>query len=135
MLQEGHHIEYMPIASISDGSPIEFQVSRDSNYYLDLAASYIYLEVKITKADDSHLEDADNQVGPINLLGQSLFKQVNVHLGDTLISDPSNLYHYRTLFETLLSYSNDAKESQLTMPCSTKTKQVRWTRLIIPTQV
>jgi len=45
------------------------------------------------------------------LLGQTLFQQlVDVSLDDVLISDASNLYRYRALFDTLLSYGNKARQ-------------------------
>ena len=113
-VEEGIHIEHQPTSSIDDSSPIQFLVSGDSNYYIDLSSSYLCLEVKITKADNSNI-DADAKVGPVNLIGQTLFKQVDISLNDVLISDASNLYHYRALIETLLSYGKEAKESQLTM--------------------
>jgi len=67
------------------------------------------LEVKVTSADGTDIA-ADAAVGPINLLGQTLFQQVDVSLNDVLISDASNLCHYRALFETLLSYGNKARQ-------------------------
>ena len=102
-----------PNTSLHDG-PIKFTVSGDSNYYLDLGSSYLYLEVKITKADGTAI-DADTAVGPVNLIAHYLFKQVDVYLNDVLISNASNLYHYRAFLETLLTYNDEAKKSQLTM--------------------
>ena len=112
-VEDGFHTEIQPNTSLDDG-PIKFTVSGDSNYYLDLASSYLYLEVKITKADGTAV-DADTEVGPVNLLAHSLFKQIDVYLNDVLFSNASNLYHYRALLETLLTYNDEAKKSQLTM--------------------
>jgi len=113
-VEEGFHVEHLPTTSLSDESPIKFSISGDSNHYTDLASSYLYLEVKFLNGDGSNIT-AYEMVGPINLLGQTLFQQVDVSLNDVLISDASNLYHYRAMIETLLSYSYEAKESQLTM--------------------
>ena len=38
-----------------------------------------------------------------------------MHLNDVLVTDASNLYHCRSLLESLLSYGSEAKKSQLTM--------------------
>lgn len=113
-VEEGFHVEHLPTTTVSDTSPIKFHISGDSNYYIDTNNSYLYLEIKIVKSDGTALGD-DDKVGPINLLAQTLFQQVDVSLNDTLISDSSNLYHYRSLMETLMSFSGDAKSSQLTM--------------------
>lgn len=113
-IEEGMHVEHIPTSSVQDDSPIKFFVSGDSNYYMDLKSSYLHLEVKITKADGSNIDD-DAEVAPINLIGQTLFQQIYVSLNDVIITDSSNLYHYRAMIETLLSYSDESKQSQLTM--------------------
>jgi len=43
-----------------------------------------------------------------------MFSQVIVALDATLISSSTNTYPYRPMLETLLSYGEDAKKSQLT---------------------
>lgn len=120
-IEEGIHTEHMPTTSLSDAGPIKFDVSGDSNYYLDLNASYILLEVKITKGDGTNI-DAAADVGPVNLLAHSLFKQLDVSLNDIVISNASNLYHYRAMLETLLSHNDESKKSQLTMSLYSKDK-------------
>lgn len=119
--EDGFYTEHLPNGSTENQNPIKFTVSGDSNCYLDLSNSYLYLETKITKADGTDLGD-DDVVGPINLICHSLFKQCDIYLNDTLISDSSNLYHYRSYLETLLSYSTEAKESQLTLALYNKDK-------------
>ena len=113
-LDEGVHVEYLPTTGITDGSPIKYDISGDSDHYIDLNSSYHYMEAKITKADGSALDEGE-EVGPINNLGHSAFQQLDIHLDNTLITDSSNLYHYRALIETLLSSSDESKSSQLSM--------------------
>ena len=118
-LDESYSTEYLPTTSLEDNSPIKFTISGDSNNYIDLHSSYLFLTAKITKADGTAL-DADANVGPVNLLAHSLFQQVDVWLNDTLVTSSSNLYHYRAMFETLLSYTDEAKKSQLSMSLYSK---------------
>ena len=118
-VESGSHIEHMPITTIDDASPIKFHISSDSSQYIDLGLSYLYLEVKIVKADGTAIA-AEDVVGPINLLGHSLFKQVDLTLNDTLVSDTSNLYHYRAWIENWLTFSQETKKSQLTMALYSK---------------
>ena len=40
-----------PITSLSDGGPPEFKVSGKGKEFLDLTRSYLYLKVKVSKAD------------------------------------------------------------------------------------
>lgn len=118
-IEDGFYTEHLPSGSTENQNPIKFTISGDSNYYMDLGNCYLYLEIKITKSDGSDLEEADHP-GPINLICHSLFKQCDIYLNDCLISDSSNLYHYRSYLETLLSYSKEAKESQLSLALYSK---------------
>jgi len=44
----------------------------------------------------------------------SLFWQVDISLNGTQVTATTNTYPYRAMMETLLSYGDDAKKSQLT---------------------
>ena len=110
--QKGKSIDYHPITSLSDGGPTEFKVSGSGKEFLDLARSYLYLKVKISKADGSNL-DAASKVGLANYPIASLFNQVDVILGSKLISSATNTYARRSILEVLLNCDKEAAESQL----------------------
>ena len=110
--QKGKFIDYHPITSLSDGGPIKFKVSGSGKEFLDLACSYLFLKVKISKADGSNL-DAANKVGFVNYPITSLFNQVDVILGGKLISSATNTYAHRSILEVLLNYDKEAAESQI----------------------
>ena len=110
--QKGKTIDYHPITSISDGGPTEFKVSGSGKEFLDLARSYLYLKVKVSKTDGSNLDGA-SKVGFANYPIASLFNQVNVILGGKLISSATNTYAHRSILEVLLNYDKEAAESQL----------------------
>lgn len=112
-IENGLYVEYHPISSLADGTPIEFEVSSTGDDYIDFANSYLYVKVKITKANGNILEDGDN-VGPVNNFLHSLFSQADVCLNGTQVSNSSNTYPYRAYIENLLSYGPPAKKSQLT---------------------
>ena len=57
---------------------------------------------------------ADTQVAPVNNWLHSLFSQVDVYLNDTLVTPSSNNYPFRTYVDTVLSYGNETKNTQLT---------------------
>ena len=73
----------------------------------------LYVKAKITTNDGGNLA-ADAAVGPVNLSLHSLFSQVDTSLNGTLITASTNTYPYRSMLETLLSYGEDSKKSQLT---------------------
>lgn len=100
-----------PLSALTDNSPIEFYITGSSDQYLDLNDTHIHIQAKITNADGTDLA-ADTEVGFINYPGCSLFSQVDVMLGDSLISHPSNTYPYRGIIECLLNYGPDTLASQ-----------------------
>jgi hypothetical protein len=111
-MEKGGFVEYLPIASVGDHGPIEFQVSSSSEEYIDIGRTFLYIKLKIANKDKSALEE-NAKVGPINLWLHSLFSQVNLKLNEKLITPSVNTYPYKAYLETLLSYGSDAKKSQL----------------------
>jgi len=80
--------------------------------YVDLSNVMLYVRAKIVRNNNGDLA-ADSTSAPVNLLVHSMFSQVDVSLNGTLISSSTNTYPYRSMLETLLSYGEDAKKSQL----------------------
>jgi len=112
-IENGAWVEYHPLSSIADGSPIEFEISGTGEEYLDLANSHLYVRVKISALDGGNIA-ADAQVGPVNNFLHSLFSQVDISLNGCLITSSTNTYPYRAYIENLLSYGPETKTSQLT---------------------
>ena len=96
-----------------DSDSIEFNVTGSSAHYLDLAHSMINVKAKIVNEDGTDLSD-DAQVGPVNVFLHSLFSEVDITLNDRLVSSATNNYAYRVIIESLLSFGDSAKKSQLT---------------------
>ena len=123
-IESSQWVEYRPITSLSDSSPIEFVITGSGEEYLDLSETYLQVTAKIVKTDGGNLgqtSDAagtvtgdDANVGPVNLWLHSLFSQVDVSLNERLVTPSMNTYPYRAYLETLLSYGPVAKESYLT---------------------
>jgi hypothetical protein len=112
-MEQGNWVEYHPLTSVTDGSPIEFDISGTGEDYIDFSNSVLYVKAKLTAPNGTDLAD-DAAVGPVNLFLHSLFSQVDISLNGTVITPSTNTYPYRALLETLLSYGEDAKKSQLT---------------------
>ncbi|XP_072046822.1 uncharacterized protein F54H12.2-like [Amphiura filiformis] len=109
----GNWDEYHPISNLLDGSPIEFNVAGTPEEYVDLSQTKLHIKAKITNGDGTQLA-VDAPVAPNNLFLQSLFSQCEVSLNERLVSPSSNNYPYRAYLETLLNYSRESKETQLT---------------------
>ncbi|MEG7523508.1 MAG: hypothetical protein M3H12_10465 [Chromatiales bacterium] len=67
----------------------------------------------MTRASGADLDAAD-PMGPVNNWLHSLFSQVDVYLNGTLATPSTTTYPYRAYIDTLLSYGDDAKATQLT---------------------
>ena len=112
-IEQGAYVEYHPLATLTDQGPIEF-IIKGSDDYLDLTNSYLHIQAKITKANGTDLEEADDHlVTPENLWIHSLFSQVDIALNNTNISTSTNTYGYRAFLETLLNYGHDCKSTQM----------------------
>lgn len=110
---DGEWLEFHALHNITDSGPIEFNIPGNSEYYLDLAQTYIKVKAKITNNDGTAIKDTD-KVGPVNLFLHALFSDIQVNLGDRIITPATGMYPYRAYIETLLNYGPAAKQSLLT---------------------
>jgi len=113
-VESGGWVEYNPISSLSDGTPIKFVVGGSEQDYVDLANTQLYVRAQMLGADNTPIYNT-NHVGPVNLWLHSLFSEIYIKLNDVLDTSTNNTYAYRAYIETLLTYGPAAKESQLTV--------------------
>jgi len=71
-MEQGSWIEYHPLTTVADGSPIEFDVGANRKDYIDFANTMLYVKTKITRVDGTNLA-TDSPIGPSNLFLHSLF--------------------------------------------------------------
>ena len=112
-VENGNWIEYHPLTTVGDDSPIEFEINGNGEDYIDLANTMLYVRAKIVRMNGNNIAN-DTPVGPVNLFLHSLFSQVDISLNGTQVTTSTNTYPYRAMIETLLSYGDDTKNSQLT---------------------
>jgi hypothetical protein len=116
-IEYGHYTTHRPLAPIGNDSPIEFVVSGNSDEYIDLSQTMLYLTVKLTKTEHAVAPPGQgvtvHNVGPVNNWLHSMFSQVDIFLNQKCISPPSNCYNYRAYIENLLNYGSEAKNSHL----------------------
>lgn len=112
VIERSQWVEFHPLANVSDGGPVEFNISGSGDDYFDLSQTQLYVKVKILKDDGKPLA-AENKVGPVNLLLHSMWSQVDISLNERLVSSSNNTYPYRAMIETLLNHGYDTKTSQL----------------------
>nr|XP_056711056.1 uncharacterized protein F54H12.2-like [Euleptes europaea] len=105
------YIEVPPLAALSETAPLDFFIAGNGEDYMDLNNTLLYLCCKIVKEDGTNL-DRDARVSLVNYPIASIFSQLDVTLGDRLISQSSNCYPYRAFIESVLNYSNDTLATQ-----------------------
>lgn len=109
-IEKNAYIEVPPLSAISDTAPLEFFIAGTGEDYIDLNNTLLFLRVKITTPDGTNIADGA-PVGLINYAGATIFSQVDVSLGDRLISQSTNTHAYRCLIECLLNYDKHTLET------------------------
>ncbi|XP_066485768.1 uncharacterized protein F54H12.2-like [Tiliqua scincoides] len=84
------YVEVPPLTAVTESSSLELFITGNGEDYLDLNNTLLYLRCKIVK-----------KMG-----------QLDVTLGDRLISQSNNCYPYRAFIESVLNYGEDALSSQ-----------------------
>lgn len=111
-MTQGQWVEYYPLSTLDDHSPIEFDIKGNGEDYMDLAQTYLYVKGKITKADGTNLDGDLTKVGPVNNFMHSLFSEVDLTLNGKIVSSSTSLYPYRAYLENLMLQPR-TKTSQL----------------------
>jgi hypothetical protein len=104
-------IETQPISAVSSSSPIEFNIPGTEDY-VHLPYTQLYVSARINHKDGTAL-DKDEKVGPVNNLLHSLWRQVDVYFGSTLVSSSTNTYSAESYAKAVLNFGSSAKNSQL----------------------
>ena len=90
---------------------IEFSMKGAVDLYRDLNNSYLMLQLKVVKSDNSNLA-LDAPVSLTNLPLHSLFSNVGLTLCGKEITENDTLYPYRAYLETLLNYDKEVLETR-----------------------
>ncbi|RLA19854.1 MAG: hypothetical protein DRQ56_04460, partial [Gammaproteobacteria bacterium] len=104
--------------SCTNSGPYEFHIGPNPQY-LHLAKNYLFIQLRIVKADGDNLNHVaangavDPLIGPINLIGKTFIKQIKLSLNGVEVFDSGDKYAYRAFLETELNYGHDAKKSHL----------------------
>ena len=97
-------IQYRPTSALSESSTIEFDIPISNDEYLDLQHVYLSIKGKLVKQDGTDYANTGNQdYSLINYGLNTIFDQLSVYLGSTMISQASNTYHYLSFIEALIN--------------------------------
>ena len=112
-VEKVHFVEYQSVNQIAtQDAPITFHLGGDSQDYLDLSRGRLFVRVKLVKEDDTSVPAAEKPA-PVNLVLHSLFSQVEVCISGKNLSIANNCHPYKAYLKTVLTTSEDAKNSLL----------------------
>src|SRR6218665_2216246 len=117
-IESGTFVEYNPISTISQGTPIKFSVTGAGQDYLDLSSTQLYVRAQIVKATYEHIDNNDN-VGPANLFLHSLSSGVDITLNDTLVTSSNNTMHTEVTWKLFSVTVVLPRHHNLLQPCIT----------------
>ena len=112
-MEHSDYQTHYPISSITDSSPLEFNIAASPDEYTDIGRTKLYVRVKVVKLDGTATADGA-KILPTDLFLHSLFSQVDVRLNDRLVTPSLNTYPYKAYIETLLSHGAESKDTWLT---------------------
>ncbi|KAL2078836.1 hypothetical protein ACEWY4_024580 [Coilia grayii] len=109
-IEKCSYIEIPPVSALTPDAPCEFFIAGSGDDYIDLNNTLLFTRLKITLPTGADIP-AGAPVGLINYPGATIFSQVDVSLGDRLISQSSSTYPYRCMIECLMNYDKNTLES------------------------
>lgn len=120
-IEHSYFVNYHPLTSLERGGPIEYLIKANSGTYLDLQHTVLYLKLRILKENGNtinsvaadHADYNKTLVAPVNYFAATQFKNVEIYINAKPVNHADNMYAYRALFETLLTFSDEAKQGQL----------------------
>lgn len=110
-IEKSLYIEVPPLSALTEAAPLDFFIAGNGEDYIDLNNTLLYVCCKIVKEDGTNI-DRNAKVGLVNYPIASIFSQLDITLGDRLISQSNNCYPYRAFIESVLNYSGEALETQ-----------------------
>ena len=102
----------LPPLSTQEGAPPQFNHTPQSGEYNDLNEMKICGSLTIKHADGSNLEAGELAV-MVNNFMHSMIKQVDIKLGNTILSLPQQMYGYKALIKVSLTNTDACKKTQL----------------------
>ena len=112
-IKRNFNTQHYPKTNITPGAPIEFEISKTPNEYINLANTRLNLKIKIVKTDGTAWDAAKDSVAFENLPIASLFEDVFLYLNGTQIQGGQHMYPYNAYLSTLINYHPSAKNTHL----------------------
>ena len=112
-LQSRGLIEYRPVNQITGSTVLDFNIPSQSSAYIDLKNSLLNVKLRFTNSNETPLKDSEI-VRLINLLLQTIFRQVDVTFQQTQVSHTGTNCPYKAYIDTILKTNLSTQENLLT---------------------
>ena len=112
-IKRSYYTQHYPKTSITPGAPIEIEISKNQNEYINLANTRLHLKIKIIKTDGKAWAAGTDSVAFENLPIASLFQDVFCYLNGTQIQGGQHMYPYNAYLSTLINFHPAAKTTHL----------------------
>ena len=112
-VEDGSWVEIRPVNSIEETAPVDFHIDGTSEYFLDLANTFIKVKVRIISPDGNRGYTNDEMVAPVNLLLQAMWSKLDISFNGKRVSSSGHFYPFRSYIETILNFGRDVKRGQL----------------------
>ena len=83
-----------PLTKLEDSGPVEFVIKNSTDKFIDFVSTYLRLKVRLVKSDGTAHAETENKASFVNYPIASIFNQLDVYLGGTLITSSSNTYAF-----------------------------------------
>ena len=104
-------VEVSPTAYQPRG-PIEFNLRTDTPDYCDLSGLKLFGKFRIVRANGEAMLEDDSAV-PLSLYPCTMIKQVDVKLGNQIVSLPQQMFPYKAAIKYALRRGSESKRTQL----------------------
>ena len=79
LVDHGRVVEHRPTSILSENSPVEFVISEEGDYYIDLANTFLHVRAAVVNKDGSNIAENAN-TAPITDFLHSLWSRVDLSL-------------------------------------------------------
>jgi hypothetical protein len=108
-----HYVEYRPITNADSAEAIEFHFTTSGTEYCYPKLTKLCVQCKVTKENGDNCGSTDEYV-PINLLLQTMWKEVTTTLQGQRLTTASGNYAYQAYLKTILTQSERRGRSLMT---------------------
>lgn len=101
--------QYFP--SFNESNFLEFYIQGDSQHYIDLSNTFLYMRLKLTDKAGEPLTSSATSVA--NCIFSTMFQSLDLLINNVNICTGSNLYAYSAYLNKLINYGAQSRKTKL----------------------